>query len=444
MKFHILLLLLLLLSIKQSISQTHRVDFEKKNGTKGFRSIQSIIAPETISENNLFKGIPPSYSTYSISKVMLNSNKKKHKDYLDGKINQDEYLAYIDKFCVDTTSLAKSFVECCLYIYSGLDKINQKKILIPDCNNNNDFSDDSVFIFNIEDYKLGVYSKEQSLLYPEILIGKADSMLVSMKINPFDTFYAENKYASEDEYMLDFVLLTNSYLEGYLRLNNKTINIIEHKQHTKDLTSNNLTACSLFRFFEEDSINTQSNSYHIGDTVFIANNKILIQSADNLRLNLKGLGVHSQDKILSGVYSKDVKGNQKIYLKDLIKDKYVFIDFWGSWCKPCIASIPKLKDLYNTIKKREDVLLLGIALEKDADGVRNLQNIINKNDMGWLNVWNSFSESKSLSSPHGIFAIEKFPTYLILDKNGRVLYNPHNESWDEAFINFVKLINSNE
>lgn len=443
MKFCILLLLLLF-SVKHSVSQSadkiYSIDFEKKNGTKGIRSVQSIMAPEKISEDYFFKGIPALYNTYSISKIELNYNKKKHQDYLDGKINHDEYIDYINKFYVDTIFLANSSNDHYFYVYSALDKINKKKILIPDCNNNYDFSDDSIFVFNVKDYKLVAYSEEQSQLYPEISVEKNNSQMVSILINPFDTFYSKNKYASEDEYFLDFVWLTNSYFEGYILLNDKLINIIEHKQNIKDLISENLTPRSFFRFFEEDSIN-EPLSYQIGDTLLLANRKVLVQSVDKLRLHLKDLGESYQDNILSEVWSRGVGENQKIYLRDLIKDKYVFIDFWGSWCNPCIASIPKLKDMYSIIKNREDALLLGIALENPKDDGK-LQHVINENDVEWLNVWNSFSEMKSLSSPHGIFGIERFPTYMILDKNGRILYNSNSK--DDAVDLFIKLINGNE
>lgn len=46
-----------------------------------------------------------------------------------------------------------------------------------------------------------------------------------------------------------------------------------------------------------------------------------------------------------------------------LKGKYVILDFWGSWCPPCIKENPKLVELYQAHK--DDVYIVTIALEKN-------------------------------------------------------------------------------
>lgn len=47
------------------------------------------------------------------------------------------------------------------------------------------------------------------------------------------------------------------------------------------------------------------------------------------------------------------------------KDKFILLDFWATWCAPCIKSIPKL----NAFSKKfaEDLLVIGISMEDEVD-----------------------------------------------------------------------------
>ena len=59
--------------------------------------------------------------------------------------------------------------------------------------------------------------------------------------------------------------------------------------------------------------------------------------------------------------------NQEVHLSDYIgKGKYVLIDFWASWCKPCCAEMPELKRLYDQYKQ-QGFEIVGISVEQDKD-----------------------------------------------------------------------------
>ena len=45
---------------------------------------------------------------------------------------------------------------------------------------------------------------------------------------------------------------------------------------------------------------------------------------------------------------KDLSG-KTVSLEEL-KGKVVFVDFWATWCPPCVKSIPSVKALYETYK----------------------------------------------------------------------------------------------
>ncbi len=62
--------------------------------------------------------------------------------------------------------------------------------------------------------------------------------------------------------------------------------------------------------------------------------------------------------------------NQMQSYNDLKGERLTIIDFWATWCKPCVHAIPKLNDLYKEYDS-ENVQFIGI----NVDGPRNLSKV---------------------------------------------------------------------
>lgn len=62
--------------------------------------------------------------------------------------------------------------------------------------------------------------------------------------------------------------------------------------------------------------------------------------------------------------------NRTVSYKQLKGDSLTVIDFWATWCKPCVKSIPKLVDMYDQLKD-QGVQFIGISV----DGPRNQSKI---------------------------------------------------------------------
>lgn len=63
-------------------------------------------------------------------------------------------------------------------------------------------------------------------------------------------------------------------------------------------------------------------------------------------------------------------GNKQSSNTELKGDKFTIIDFWATWCKPCLKSIPKLTNLYEKYKGK-GVQIIGISI----DSPRNLSKV---------------------------------------------------------------------
>jgi len=111
-------------------------------------------------------------------------------------------------------------------------------------------------------------------------------------------------------------------------------------------------------------------------------------------------------------------------LEDL-KGKVVLLDFWASWCAPCMASWPALQELYEANKDKGFELLSITSLqgrfgsEKEIPPEREIELIgefIRKHEVTWPVL---FSD-RSVNDPE--YGATTLPLYVIIDRQGRVVY----------------------
>lgn len=62
--------------------------------------------------------------------------------------------------------------------------------------------------------------------------------------------------------------------------------------------------------------------------------------------------------------------------------KLILLDFWASWCKPCINEIPGMTDLYANYKDR-GLEIVGISLDENESAWKTA---IEKNNMQWIQL----------------------------------------------------------
>lgn len=125
------------------------------------------------------------------------------------------------------------------------------------------------------------------------------------------------------------------------------------------------------------------------------------------------------------IYDVDFVSKKSIKLNDFI-GKYVLLDFWGSWCGPCIKAIPSIRELYNLYSK-DKFSIISIAYEKE-ENLSKLMDLINDNKMLWnhIVVRQDESEYNLVKS----YSISSYPTYILIDPKGNICFR------DDANFNF--------
>lgn len=108
----------------------------------------------------------------------------------------------------------------------------------------------------------------------------------------------------------------------------------------------------------------------------------------------------------------DINGNH-ISLSQF-RGRYVLLDFWASWCKPCRASNPKLVQLYHKYKgPKFEVLSISIDSKKE-DWLK----AISEDRLPWPQVWDLKGGENEV---YRMFGLNAVPNYFLVDPEGRVV-----------------------
>ena len=68
-------------------------------------------------------------------------------------------------------------------------------------------------------------------------------------------------------------------------------------------------------------------------------------------------------------------------LRDL-KGSVVLVDFWATWCKPCLETMPQLQKLYNAYSDK-GLEVLGVSIDEDQDRIVKIKKMVGKMDISY-------------------------------------------------------------
>lgn len=130
----------------------------------------------------------------------------------------------------------------------------------------------------------------------------------------------------------------------------------------------------------------------------------------------------------------DLTYNGKPFALSDLKGNYVLIDFWGTWCGPCVGEMPKLKEFQEKYSD-QNFVILGID---SGDTEERWRKFIEEEGYDWTHI-RTAKGGNDLLIPYNVSA---FPTKYLIDPNGKIIHKSVGSS--EEMFNKIEEIFSEE
>ena len=362
---------------------------------------------------------------------------RSYRDYLSGKINSDQFRQLLNYYGTDSADLTSKNInsEISVKIAFGKDGFTS---ITADQNNNDDFSDDIVYRLptkkkskdsfkSHEDFP-PVFKFDNIMFYSQ---GKTLSKADIIRIEPYHNFMNGEDLDSishDNIYFRDF-----EYKLGRISVNSSSYLVFLNSPVFETRYESSKTKMLVIEAGKVIPVNYQYLNRKFGDTVWMDSNIIIplhfTKNGDSLVVRVekadKNYFSFNQGAQIPNFRTRSVAG-KIIDIYTYKSNGYLLLDFFGSWCQPCIKNFPKLEKLNEKFSKY-GFKIAGIAYETDSNFVA-LKKLLAKERLSW--------EVIAQSKPGNYELIEKsrvhtFPTYMLISPTNKIMFTCSSDQLDE-------------
>jgi thiol-disulfide isomerase/thioredoxin len=382
-----------------------------------FQSAMGGVSPYPEDENNPWRvtqlkvsGIPNTWMDAKVGDIDTDIYQTVYQNYFLGNISEERFIELQNawNWKPDSINLSQKPLKSKIAFAFGKDSIGMLKMIV-DANNNLDLSDDEVFTpievdpnNNLPNDSLAL-SNTIEVAFERFLNNKITKVKAPLLITHMSQF---------NMFMSNFAQYATAKLNGEeIAIRSDNFTNLSYKNPSIVNIDNSLK--------EKDKIGNE-NVVEINEYIEIKDNiykNLGVNKNENV-LVLERVELPKQQLFSTQVgfnaydfFGDDFKTGAPISLDDL-KGKYVFLDFWATWCGPCIQEIPNLNGLYEKMdsSKFEIISIVGDSTSESLD------KMIEKHSILWPQVL-----SNDINRIKEEYGIKGYPTTFLLNPDGVII-----------------------
>ena len=196
-----------------------------------------------------------------------------------------------------------------------------------------------------------------------------------------------------------------------------------------------MAICIIFLSYKFNEVNNdlkKYKEYYKDLSVMYLNEVIEAPKLEPSAQDMKDTKIDFDSNVLQ---FSDLENN--IFTIQDFKGKNLFINYWATWCNPCLAEMPYMAELYENFKDEEDIIFLYLSREK----LETIKNYIPKDEsLQQLPIYKIITDDE-------FFATSGIPTTFIVNSDGEVIVKDLGSAFwnDESVFKFIdNLIGKNE
>lgn len=236
-----------------------------------------------------------------------------------------------------------------------------------------------------------------------------------VKVDEAYTSFYDKYSVSNEDYLLSpyFVMFLDSYIRHYAQKEyqkSEELTVIDQVQIARQLLKGRVREKAI------EQLVLRSFQYNTPDVVREMYGIALTDIKDSSYLALIELKYKQTSALFPGndapVFKLKTRDGRNVSLTDF-KGKIVYLDFWASWCGPCMMEMPYAKKLQDTFAK-QDVVFLYVSVD---DNLEDWIKAMDAKKMGGTHV-------RAKGFEHAVpkaYAVEGIPSYFLIDRQGKII-----------------------